>query len=534
MPEYAVTPNLMEHAVSLMTPAEKKLFDELTGLQVWCPIGPDEKTKELSPQELAFNSKADILGYGGAAGGGKTDLICGLSMTKQYRSIIYRKEAKQLLGITERFTQLRGGTLGYNSQQGVWRIPEQGRFVQFGGIKDPGDHRSYQGQDHDFKAFDEVTEMREAQVRFLMGWLRSSNPQIRCRILMTFNPPTTVEGRWIIEYFGPWLDPKHPNPAKVGELRWYTTDPDGVDYPVASNKPFIWTDDWQEDGPCYDLANVEHDEHDVVTPMSRTFIPAKVEDNPYYMETGYKRILQAMPEPLRSQMLLGDFTAGIEDDPWQVCPTAWVEAAMARWREPESRGAMTMVGVDPSRGGSDETVIARRHAMWFDKIKAYPGAAVPDGPVCAGLVLGEIRNKAPVNVDAIGIGSSVYDHLKTIHSRTRGVNVSESDKEAMCEKNLFHFVNLRAEMFWRVREALDPANDTGICLPDNKKLKADLTAITWKLAGAGRIQMESKDDIKARLGRSTDYGDAVALTFLRGALASTGRQSSRGPQVSIA
>ena len=524
-----LTTDLRDHAISLMTPEEQKLFDTLTGMQCWGPISPDSKTGEPSPQSVAFSSPADILGYGGAAGGGKTDLICGLALTKQYRSIIYRKEAKQLLGITERITQLRGGTDGYNSQQGVWRLPHEGRFVQFGGIKDPGDHRSYQGQDHDLKAFDEVTEMREGQVRFLMGWLRSSNPGIRCRVLMTFNPPTTVEGRWVIEYFGPWLDPKHPNPAKIGELRWYTTDPDGKDYAVESGAPFIWVGD----EPHYDLDNIEHDETDVVHPMSRTFIPAKVEDNPFYMETGYKRILQAMPEPLRSQMLLGDFTAGIEDDPWQVCPTAWVEAAMARWEEPKQKGVMTMLGVDPSRGGRDETVLAPRYGMWFDKIEAHPGKSVPDGPACAGLALGAVRNNAPINVDVIGIGSSVYDHLKTVARRVRGVNVAMKEKDVVDMTGMFHFTNLRSEMYWRVREALDPQYDTGICLPDNKKLKADLTAITWKLMAGGLIAMESKEDIKVRLGRSTDYGDGVALTFLRAAV-SSGSNKARAPLTSIA
>ena len=525
-----LTQALREHAVSIMTPEEKKIFDDLTGMQCWGPIGNDQETGEPSPQSVAFSSPADILGYGGAAGGGKTDLICGLALTKQYRSIIYRREAKQLLGITERFTQIRGTTDGYNSQQGVWRIPSEGRFIQFGGIKDPGDHRSYQGQDHDFKAFDEVTEMREAQVRFLMGWLRSSNPDIRCRILMTFNPPTTVEGRWVIEYFGPWLDPNHPRPARVGELRWYTTDPEtGKDYAVDDDRAFLW----MGGEPFYNYEGTDYDEHDLVRPMSRTFVPAKVEDNPYYVETGYKTILQALPEPLRSQMLLGDFTAGIEDDPWQVCPTAWVEAAMARWSEPSKKGVMTMVGVDPSRGGSDETVIAPRYGMWFDKIQAHPGKTVPDGPVCAGLVLGAVRNKAPINVDVIGIGSSVYDHLRTVTTRVRGVNVSVKDKDVRDIAGMFGFSNLRAEMFWRVREALDPQYDTGIQLPPNDKLKADLTAITWKLMAGGIIAMESKDDIKPRLGRSTDYGDAVALTFLRGVMVSRNK-SRRAPRLSIA
>jgi hypothetical protein len=68
--------------------------------------------------------------------------------------------------------------------------------------------------------------------------------------------------------------------------------------------------------------------------MSRTFIPSRVSDNPYLMGTGYMTQLQSLPEPLRSQMLYGDFHAGVQDDPWQVIPTAWVEAAMARWKRP--------------------------------------------------------------------------------------------------------------------------------------------------------------------------------------------------------
>jgi hypothetical protein len=47
-----------------------------------------------------------------------------------------------------------------------------------------------------------------------------------------------------------------------------------------------------------------------------------VTDNPYYMATGYMAQLQNLPEPLRSQMMLGDFDVGIEDDARQVIPRA--------------------------------------------------------------------------------------------------------------------------------------------------------------------------------------------------------------------
>jgi hypothetical protein len=60
-------------------------------------------------------------------------------------------------------------------------------------------------------------------VRFLLGWLRTVVKGQRCRAVLTFNPPTSAEGRWIVAFFAPWLDPKHPNPAKPGELRWFGT-----------------------------------------------------------------------------------------------------------------------------------------------------------------------------------------------------------------------------------------------------------------------------------------------------------------------
>jgi hypothetical protein len=65
------------------------------------------------------------------------------------------------------------------------------------------------------KAVDEVTECRENQVRFVMGWNRTSDPKQRTRGLLTFNPPTTAEGRWVIDFFGPWLDDTSSTPGQA-------------------------------------------------------------------------------------------------------------------------------------------------------------------------------------------------------------------------------------------------------------------------------------------------------------------------------
>jgi hypothetical protein len=86
-----------------------------------------------------------------------------------------------------------------------------------------------------------------------------------------------------------------------------------------------------------------------------------------------------LPEPLRSQMLNGDFKAGMVDDEWQVIPTAWVDAAMARWKPKDVLPEQDSLGVDVARGGKDETVIAPRYGNWYAELDCHEGKKTPDG-----------------------------------------------------------------------------------------------------------------------------------------------------------
>ncbi|WP_343684016.1 hypothetical protein [Asticcacaulis sp.] len=460
------------------------------------------------PQTAALESTADIIGYGGAAGGGKTDLICGKALTKHKRVLVLRREKAQTEGVIQRLTEIIGDTTGYNSQKSIWRT-SVGRspLIEFGGLDNPGDERRWQGRAHGLKALDEATEMREAQVRFVIGWARSADKTDPVQVLMTFNPPTTAEGRWIIKFFAPWLDPKHPNPAKPGELRWFTTIGDNQDYELDRPDPFVLVDG----APCYDFDPAKYRPEQIIKPKSRTFIPARLTDNPYLAED-YMSQLQALPEPLRSQMLYGNFLAGLEDDVWQVIPTAWVEAAQARWKKPDVLAPMDSVGVDVARGGKDETVISRRHGWWFDELLAYPGTATPDGPTSAALVIAATRDGAPEHVDVIGVGSSVYDFLITAKQQAIGVNVSEASN-ATDRSGRLRFTNQRSWLWWRMRELLDPVNNFGVALPPDPKLLADLTAPRWSLKGPV-IYVESREDIVKRIGRSPDRASALLLAAI--------------------
>lgn len=523
----ALSPRDIAELWAYLTPAERAEAEALlAAAPTWLPLP--------GPQTMAYTSGADIIGYGGAAGGGKTDLVAGLALYEHQRSLIIRREKAQTEGVVQRMAEIVGGTDGYNSQKGIWRLPAGKRgLCEFGGLDNPGDERRWQGRPHDLKAFDEVTEQREHQVRFVMGWNRTADARQRTRVLMTFNPPTTAEGLWVIQFFAPWLDKTHPlYPTPAGQLRYAAMlpGPDGTvrDVWVDSAAPFVLLDGQ----PCYNFDSSKYTPENVIRPKSRTFIPARVTDNPYYMESGYMATLQALPEPLRSQMLYGDFHAGIKDDPWQVIPTAWVEAAQARWRRPDRLEPMDSMGVDVARGGGDKTAIARRHGMWFDEPLAYPGKETPDGATTAGLVVAALRDQAPIHLDVIGVGASPYDFLRELRLQVQGVNVAEAPTR-LDKSGRLRFKNLRSQLWWAMREALDPDANTGIALPPSPELKADLCAPTWSLSGS-TLFVEGREDIVKRIGRSPDLGSAYILALMdtpkRSAMVAA-LAGSRGAQV---
>jgi hypothetical protein len=472
---------------SLMPSETSYLSRLLAGQALWMP--------QSEPQWLAFFSRADELFYGGSAGGGKTDLILGMAMECHQRSIIFRREYPQLKDIIERGDDiLEPVGISFNSNRGQWRGLPGRRTVEVGAVQYEGDVRKYKGRPKDLYAFDEVPDFSESQVRFLTGWLRSIDPGQRCRVVLAGNPPTTPEGEWIIRYFAPWLDSQHSYPAQPGELRWFAVI-EGKDVEVEAGVPFSHNGE-------------------MIQPKSRTFIPARLTDNPYLRDSDYGMVLQGLPEPLRSQLLYGDFSIRANDNEWQVIPTAWVDASQERWssgKRPDL--ALRCVGVDPSRGGDDETAIAKLYGEWFE-LTTYPGAQVPDGPTAGRLVLKAMIDDmpAPIFVDVIGIGSSVFDWLKAQEGvEARKVNVAEASKRRD-KTGKFGFGNLRSQVIWQFREALDPASGHEIALPPDRQLKVDLCAARYSV-NKGGIVVEPKDDIKKRIGRSPDKGEAILLAW---------------------
>lgn len=499
-------PAYLDALWEVATPEEreeiKRLLDHDLSEHLW--------RAQVGRQSEAADSAAFITGYGGAAGGGKSDLIAGLSITEHQRIAIFRREKTQTEGIIQRLTEIIGGTDGYNSQKSAWRLTTASvpRLIEFAGLDNPTDHQKWQGRPHDFKAYDEVTEQRETQVRFTMGWTRSNDPHQRCRVLMTFNPPTTTEGRWVLKYFAPWLDSAHHNPARPGELRWFTTIR-GEDAECAGDAPFVMFNG----APLYDFDPNEFSPEKIIIPRSRTFVPSRVTDNYFYVRSGYIQTLQSLPEPLRSQMLDGNFAAGVEDDPWQVIPTSWIDAAQARWKARDTKGPMDSMGVDPAAGGADNMVIYRRHGQWFDHAIRIPGREIPQeraGPIAAGHVMMNRTDRAVVHGDVIGWGLSCMNFLTENEVQVVAVNFAAGTGGNRTLDGQLQFFNVRAMVIWRMREALDPQSKEPIDLPPDPRLKADLASYKWELRRGG-VFIKSKEEQKKEIGHSPDDGDAFCL-----------------------
>ncbi len=492
------TPSSLAASVQSSTASERALLALLANPETseWLPLA--------GPQIEAYLSDADELFYGGAAGGGKTDLILGLVLTAHKRSIIFRREFPQLTGITERMTEIRGGTDGFNSQRSIWRLGG-GRVLELGAVQHETDVSRYQGRPHDLKAFDEITHFTEKQYRFLIGWNRTTLPGQRSRVVVAGNPPTDPEGEWVVVHWAPWLDPDHPNRAMPGELRWFAML-DGVDTEVAGPETIEHTN---KDG-----------ESETITPRSRTFIPAKVEDNPFLMAAGYKSTLQSLPEPLRTAMLKGIFGSKAEDNRWQVIPSDWIDQAMSRWT-PDAPGTLDTLGVDVARGGKDKTVLAPRHGLWFGPLEKHEGSTTPDGPTVAALAVNARNGQGVINIDIIGVGGSAYDSLQAVDGLAVNPLNGASASVKKDRSGKLGFVNKRAEWYWKLREDLDPDHGIGLALPPDRELRSDLCAARWKLTPRG-IQIEAKEDIVKRIGRSPDCADAVVYANAREKKAAAG------------
>ena len=256
-----------------------------------------------------------------------------------------------------------------------------------------------------------------------------------------------------------------------------------------------------------------------------TVIPISVFDTPNF--TGEPVPAKAQAELVSPFWLEERRKEGLEGTPWwqakvlgqfpdshsaSVIPLAWVE--LARARDPIT-DAREWAGLDVARFGTDDSVLVEGSGNGPESATIVHGQ---DTMQVAGMGYRYLTDRRGVlAVDVIGVGGGVVDRIREQHpsGTLLPVNVAETPTH---DGDLL--VNLRAQLWWDVRRQLDPTNTTDEPLSlarldehTYQRLRAELTAPTYRMTSSGKVQIESKEELKARGLPSPDLADAFNLAI---------------------
>jgi hypothetical protein len=217
------------------------------------------------------------------------------------------------------------------------------------------------------------------------------------------------------------------------------------------------------------------------------------------------------------QRVLGNFATSEQNT---VIPLEWVEDAVDRWHAYAASGVnlgrVRSAGLDIAREGGDESCLA------LSTLDCVLPLARPDAPT-AGALVGRVKvemarypGRPVVVVDADGIGAGYYDLMRQGVDWANRVFPFHAAGRATWTDYTRELTlgNMRSAAWWSLRDELDPNrpdHTPTLALPPDDLLIGDLTAPTYDGIDGGRIFIENKDEIRKRLGRSTDSGDAVAM-----------------------
>lgn len=227
------------------------------------------------------------------------------------------------------------------------------------------------------------------------------------------------------------------------------------------------------------------------------------------------------PNDLARVKILGMFPRVSKDS---LIPLEWIEAANKRWetlRNEENdliKKKSAAIGIDVAGMGRDNSVLCPRYGNYVSQFIVHDSGGTADHMHVVGLIRKEknkglyLKNKA--FIDTIGEGAGVYSRLVELNEKNvYSAKNSESARGLTDITGEYTFVNMRAYLFWAVRDWLNPKNGYSPALPPDERFTKEATEIRWKFQSDGRIIIEPKEKIKERVGRSPDLFDALSLTF---------------------
>lgn len=235
--------------------------------------------------------------------------------------------------------------------------------------------------------------------------------------------------------------------------------------------------------------------------------PATIFDNPHIPES-YLKNLQQLKEANPShfeRFVLGRWD--VADEPDQLIQYEWIKNALESVEEIDGPQSL---GVDVARFGDDKTAIAHTKGNTLIGIDTFEGLSTERVAAHVRAKMQNYRiNADNIGIDTVGVGGGVYDNLKA-----SGFNILSIESGSKAVNDLYSeykFRNLRSQMWFNLREMLRKGEISFRELPTG--LQEDLISVKYKISADKLIEVESKDSIKKRLGRSTDYGDAVVYAF---------------------
>jgi len=258
-------------------------------------------------QEDAMATSADIAILGGAAGSGKSWLLCFEALrhinNKRFGGLIFRRETPMIRnegGLWDTSGEIYP-YCGAKARETVleWKFPS-GAKMKFSHLQHDSDVLNYQGAQIPYIAFDELTHFTEAQFFYMVSRNRTTcgvKPYVRA----TCNPDPNS---WVARFIEWWIDPitGDPIPERAGKLRYFLRD----------NDVYIWGDsvvEVKEKAPHLfgEFNGVPIDDKNQV--RSVTFIPGKLWDNLILMkkDPAYLGGLRSLPAELQRQLLHGNW-----------------------------------------------------------------------------------------------------------------------------------------------------------------------------------------------------------------------------------
>lgn len=169
----------------------------------------------------------------------------------------------------------------------------------------------------------------------------------------------------------------------------------------------------------------------------------------------------------------------------------------------ERYGDEEIIGLDVARYGDDDSPFVFRKGNFAKVLEVLHGNSTMQLAGRAKQFLKQFPG-AKIYIDIVGVGAGVFDRLKEqpdISGRVYGVN------NAGKPRNEDEYINIRIESWTNVRNWLRDA------VLEKHEGWYQLANPKYKITSNGKMQLESKEDMKKRGVSSPDVGDALALTL---------------------